>query len=119
MEQESKDEAKSPKVPEGKVMLGNGDICKRTQIAFPLDFNQDDPDMLRASSGTVYRRDENGTLRRLFKPSKTERKALKKALRKDLKAGNESVDPGHQLEESVRVSGCSESGVEGAVQNHV
>ncbi len=101
------EEGKVPekKIPPGKVMIGSGEIIKRTQAAFPLDHNLDDPSMLRASSGTIYKRDENGVLRRLFKPDKMQRKALKRAQRED--GRNITLEPhdsNHNQEASTRVS---------------
>ncbi|MBW7887432.1 MAG: hypothetical protein H3C35_03600 [Bacteroidetes bacterium] len=59
-------------IPPGKVKLKDGSIIDRADVCFKLEENPHDSTLLRDHKGTIYKRDEKGTLRRLT-PKKKER----------------------------------------------
>lgn len=74
------DKVKIEDPPEGK---------DRKNVAFHLEKSSIDPSMMRAASGTIYKRDASGSIRRLHKPTKEERKAVKRARKLANKQGEE------------------------------
>lgn len=71
-------------IPEGKVRTKDGQIIDRADACFTLAEHKEDSSLLFAFDRTVYKKDENGTLRRLtYKKSERMTKAERKRLRRD------------------------------------
>jgi hypothetical protein len=71
-------------IPEGKVKTKDGQIIDRADACFILAEHKEDSSLLFAMDKTVYKRDKNGTLRRLtYKKSERMTKAERKRLRRD------------------------------------